>query len=325
MSLSELLADRLTFSCAKCCDPPMSLQTYTRLVKEGKPLVCSRCVPCRGCYQRDIVFGAHVYSPAPPSLSFPEGESLDVCSMCKDAYDRKQFCPNCAHSWDDVKFQKIRRQIEHSGRQNNSGPGRKRKQVGDKITLEDSASASLTGRFSFDLDIPVVAKIDPSWYYPETEKWGFTEVEMLVCDSCKIWVHAGCAGISEDEYNETSDGNHEIFSKEFLCRVCCKKRCAELVLALQQEDRMNLFTVPVTEDAAPNYRDVIKEPMDLQTMLERAENDNHQHYAWVRESFELIVLNALTFNNFVSEVDDQPLHTYLVLLTILHYRTPSAH
>ena len=247
------------------------------------------------------MFGTHQYSPSPPSLSFPEGESLDLCSMCKEAYDRKQFCPNCAHSWDDVKFQKVRRQIENLGRNNNSGPGRKRKLPTDRITLEDSSSLSLTGRFSVDTCIPVGAKIDPSWYAPETVEWGFTEIEMLVCDSCKVWVHAGCVPLSEEEYNETSEGNHEIFSKEFLCRVCCKRRCTELVLALQHEDRMSLFAVPVTEDAAPNYRDVIKEPMDLQTMLQRAENDNHQHYAWVRESFELMVLNALTFNNFVSK------------------------
>lgn len=47
---------------------------------------------------------------------------------------------------------------------------------------------------------------------------------------------------------------------------------------------------------APTYKDVIKNPMDLTTMKEKAEKDNYYNYAWVRELFELIVLNALTFN-----------------------------
>jgi len=287
-----------------CCDPPLTKEKYIHLLKDGKPLICSRCVTCRGCFQQDITFGSHQYTPTPTCLSFPVGQSLDMCSMCKDAYDRKQFCPNCAHTWDDVKYQKVRRQMEHLGRSlnNPTGPGRRRKITAETITIEDSASTTLTGRFSVDLEIPPGTLIDPSWYHPETVEWGFTEIEMLVCDACKVWVHAGCAGMSEDEYNETSEGDHPIYSKEFLCRKCCKKRALDLVVALQQEDRSGLFAVPVTEKDAPNYRDVIKEPMDLQTMLEKAEAHDYQNYAWVRECFELVVLNALTFNNFYTKV-----------------------
>mmetsp|Transcript_4693 Transcript_4693/g.10574 ORF Transcript_4693/g.10574 Transcript_4693/m.10574 type:complete len:1816 (+) Transcript_4693:173-5620(+) len=287
-----------------CCDPPLTKEKYINLIKDGTPWACSRCVPCRGCFERDVTFGSHQYSPIPACLSLPSSQSLDLCSMCKDSYERKQFCPNCAHTWNDVKFQKVKRQMENFGKSltNPTGPGRRRKITAETFTIEDSVSTTLTGRFSVDLDIPSQTDIDPSLYYPETVEWGFTEVEMLVCDSCKVWVHAGCAGMSEEEYNETSEGDHPIYSKEFLCRACCKKRCMSLVLALQQEDRMGLFAIPVTEKDAPNYRDVIKEPMDLQTMLEKAESHDYSNYAWVREYFELIVLNALTFNNFSTKV-----------------------
>ena len=59
---------------------------------------------------------------------------------------------------------------------------------------------------------------------------------------------------------------------------------------------MLLFAEPVSEKVAPNYLDVIKKPMDLQTLLVRARNEEYRNYSWVREMFELMVLNALTFN-----------------------------
>ena len=76
--------------------------------------------------------------------------------------------------------------------------------------------------------LAVGSKVDPSWFYPETSEGGYTEVEMLVYDSRKIRVHESCAEIMEDEYNLTSDGKHPIYSKEFLCRVCCRRRCMEI-------------------------------------------------------------------------------------------------
>ena len=123
---------------------------------------------------------------------------------------------------------------------------------------------------------------------------------MLVCDGCGIWVHAGCAGIDEGGYNEISAGTHPIYGKEFLCRVCCRRRCQDIIDALHNEDTKMLFAVPVTEQVAPNYKDVIKKPMDLQTMMEKANLGEYPNYSWVREHFELMVLNALTFNRYVS-------------------------
>lgn len=271
-----------------CFDPPQSLETWQRLINDGTPIICSRCTLCRGCYQKDICFGSHLH-PTPATLSFPAGEPLNLCLMCKDSYEKEKFCPNCARSWDDVKFNKVRRQVDWLGK-------KKRK---DSDILQDTQAP--TGSFTGDDEFPTGAKVDPTWFYPETSEWGFTEDEMLVCDACKIWVHAGCAGISEDDYDEISDGFHPVYSNEFLCRVCCRQRSEDLITALQKEDRTGLFAIPVTEKVAPNYRDVISIPMDLQTMLERARSEEYHSYAWVRELFERMVLNALTFNRYVSK------------------------
>jgi len=59
---------------------------------------------------------------------------------------------------------------------------------------------------------------------------------------------------------------------------------------------MYLFAQPVTDQMAHNYSDVIRDPMDLQTMATRGEAGEYRNYAWVRESFEKMVYNALTFN-----------------------------
>ena len=69
---------------------------------------------------------------------------------------------------------------------------------------------------------------------------------------------------------------------------------------LKKEDKMFLFAAPVTEQMAPTYHDVIKKPMDLETMEKKLKTQSHKNYAWIREDFELMVLNALTFNRFYS-------------------------
>ena len=269
-----------------CMDPPLTLESWQRLVKEGTPILCSTCTPCRGCYQKDLCFGSHPLQPRPVSLSLGRDESLDLCHPCRKAYEDERFCPNCAHTWDDVRFQQVKQQMERTTKSRKS--------------LQDDDFPLVLGSFAGDEIMPAGARVNPSYYYPETPEWGFTEIEMLVCDACKVWVHAGCAGISQDEYDLTSDGKHVIYSKEFLCRMCCRERCKTLIKELQKEDRTMLFAEPVNERVAPNYRDVIKIPMDLKTMMEKAEQEEYLNYAWVREHFELMVLNALTFNRFVS-------------------------
>lgn len=52
----------------------------------------------------------------------------------------------------------------------------------------------------------------------------------------------------------------------------------------------------MTEEVAPNYWDMITHSMDLRTMELQVQVGSYPNYAWVRDSFELMVWNALTFN-----------------------------
>jgi hypothetical protein len=274
-----------------CADPPVTQKALQRIVESDESWVCAKCITCRGCYQRDIGFGAHGH-PLPSSVSLPYGEALNLCSTCNLSYEKKRYCPNCAHTWDDARYQKVQRQIHWQEKMRPWTKGRGRK--GKRETAMKAASDDAE-------DMEDDSEINPAWFYPETSVWGYTEDAMLLCECCKLWVHAACGGLTEDEYELTSDGDHPIYSKEFLCRICCKRRCKELIDELKAQDSMMLFAAPVTEQMAPTYHDVIKNPMDLQTMSERAEKGGYLNYAWVRENFELMVLNALTFNQVQSK------------------------
>lgn len=287
-----------------CVDPPLTTESWQRMDRKQQ-WVCPNCIICKGCLQNDIVFGCTVIHPIPPTLSLPEGQVLELCTTCTAAYQAKQYCPNCAHVWDDVGYQKWQKRLRWQEQEEKpKGRGRKRKRdLEDELEVVDQPipSDAVTTTSSGSNGASVGRQIDPTWYFSESSNWGYTTGDMLVCDSCSLWVHAGCASLTEEEYDLTSTGKHPIYSKEFLCRVCCKRRSKELIEALQDEDEMHLFAEPVTEKVAPNYGDVIKDPMDLWTMAEKVRNDQYLNYAWIREAFELMVLNALTFNRLNSK------------------------
>jgi Bromodomain/PWWP domain/PHD-finger len=300
-----------------CCDPPILMDQWHRMTKEGIQYICPKCTPCRGCYQKDIAFGSYAHPNPPTSLSLNQsGEALILCSTCRHHYDAERFCPNCAHIWDDKKFRLVCRQMDYGSGTN----GRRKKGHVKEIVLEDFDADITFGNFDGDESLPFPDdKLHPSYFYPETTEWGFTEDEMLVCDSCNFWVHAGCSGMTEEEYEITSNGDHPIYSKEYFCRVCCRKRCIELIEALCDVDRKSLFASPVSDRIVPNYYDIIKEPMDLQTMHEKAEKDEYLNYAWVREMFELMVLNALTFNRYVRLLGVMLFNYFLSIPTLTTY------
>ena len=285
-----------------CLDPPISKRSAETILRSDETWVCNRCVRCVGCRQFEIAFGSKTI-PTPPSLHLDSGDSLDLCSSCIPLYEREMYCPVCSHTWDDVNYQKVKKKFKKQ----------EKKEGAPKLNTltETSSSGNHTLEGTMALCKPVsdadpdqkptfcwksAKALDPSWFYPETDVWGYNEGTMIACDKCKLWVHAGCSQLSKEEYEQTNLGNHPIYSKEFLCRTCCTKQCQTLMDLLIKEDTMYLFANPVTDQVAHNYSDVIKEPMDLQTMSERASGGSYRNYAWLREAFELMVNNALTFN-----------------------------
>ncbi len=274
-----------------CFDPPLQQEQYQQLIKDGVPLLCPQCTMCRGCYQKDSTFGSHPLSPLPENLSFPANETLNVCLPCREAYEDERYCPNCAHTFNDDRYNEVLERHEwYSSRR-----GRKVKTE----LVEDTEFPLVMGTFSGDDKIPHGLKVHPSLYYPETCEFGMAESDMLGCDSCGAWVHASCAGVTEEEFEQISEGGDHMFAKEFLCRICCRERCLDIIEALKEEDRTELFSRPVIESDAPDHNPNYG-PIDLNIMTERAEKDEYLSYVWTREMFELMVMNALTSTQLVS-------------------------
>jgi hypothetical protein len=83
---------------------------------------------------------------------------------------------------------------------------------------------------------------------------------------------------------------------EYLCPMCRIKLPLSTVNALRDIDKSGIFHFPITKEIAQTYFDVIRNPMDLQTMRVKASRGQYKALQALRADFELMCLNALTFN-----------------------------
>jgi len=65
-----------------------------------------------------------------------------------------------------------------------------------------------------------------------------------------------------------------------------------VILALQTHDSHAYFGEPVTEDLAPGYFQVIKEPMSFREMKRRAASRQYTCFRELARDFELICSNV---------------------------------
>ncbi|CAI2311321.1 unnamed protein product [Caenorhabditis sp. 36 PRJEB53466] len=65
---------------------------------------------------------------------------------------------------------------------------------------------------------------------------------------------------------------------------------------LIDKDPEQYFAYPVTPAMAPDYKDIIKEPMDLQTVREKIEDNKYPSLPAMKQDCQLIVANALLYN-----------------------------
>ncbi len=299
---------------AGCLDPPLTPRAVEAIRKSDEPWTCSRCVPCMGCRELDIAFGTKAVTSPPGSLYLHRNTTLHLCNACEPMYEKEMFCPCCAHIWDDTRYQYVRKQMKKNGDEKNMA-------ISDDIENAENDNKTIErGAIDTEMEIDIKEsdegeeigndnsfrwkspqEIPNHYYYPENNVWGYNEATMLGCEKCGLWVHSGCAEMTKLEYEKTTNGNHPIYSREYLCRKCCKEKCLKLLEMLRNQDTMYLFAEPVTDQIAHNYSDVIKNSMDLRTMSERALIGNYRNYAWLRESFELMVYNALLFNPNLSQ------------------------
>ena len=61
-------------------------------------------------------------------------------------------------------------------------------------------------------------------------------------------------------------------------------------------DHMGIFGLPVTDDIAPGYSNIIKQPMDFKTMQNKINKIKYETLSQFESDFDLIINNCLEFN-----------------------------
>lgn len=161
-------------------------------------------------------------------------------------------------------------------------------------------------RIKVDLEVRALCSIcamdfEKSLYCPTClVSWSHTKVEfhdkLLPCTGCDTWTHADCDGISSENYSKILAGTHPQWGQTFYCISCRIIAMSRALDDLSVDDRFKIFSQPVTEAIAPTYFEVIENPIDLQTMREKAIKRVYNIPQDMRNDFELLCLNAVIFN-----------------------------
>lgn len=84
-----------------------------------------------------------------------------------------------------------------------------------------------------------------------------------------------------------------------MLETCLKpiRQClASIVDRILEQDEMNVFAKPVSEDDVPGYRNFISTPMDLSTMAQKAKRGDYFDLSDMQKDFTLMINNCLKFN-----------------------------
>ncbi|VDK75517.1 unnamed protein product [Litomosoides sigmodontis] len=73
--------------------------------------------------------------------------------------------------------------------------------------------------------------------------------------------------------------------------------CDNLLRKMKAKDPDEYFAFPVTQSMAPDYHDIIKEPMDFATIRQKIDRDEYPDIAAFKKDAELIVHNAMDYNS----------------------------
>lgn len=119
---------------------------------------------------------------------------------------------------------------------------------------------------------------------------------MVECSECGRWVHAKCESINSDAFEAIGNCSHPIWGGEYLCPKCRFNLCDRLLRSLEERDIYGLFALPVNDDVAPGYSEMIRNPMDLSTMRGKLSTGAYKSLQTLRQDFELVCENAFKFN-----------------------------
>ncbi|KAK2711375.1 hypothetical protein QYM36_012529 [Artemia franciscana] len=126
----------------------------------------------------------------------------------------------------------------------------------------------------------------------------------ICCDKCQEWFHGRCIGIlaaeasSIDEYNCPNCDPESLINRANFKRLTAYdyELVAKLLKQLIGHKNSGPFRVPVDRREVPNYYNIIKNPMDLQTMSNKLREHKYHHLHEFVRDLTLIFDNCRFFN-----------------------------
>lgn len=304
-----------------CCDPPhdptplLNEDDGTVMLDDLKaPFVCSKCVTCTGCLKH---FDAYHDSTdktnsdlSPPSWSqwrLP----LQIASLCADCvpyYSAKQYCTVCLKVLNDDALATCIRLHScstcqlwvHAECEPDPHPAFLSCKSSTEFELDIQMElpdilVAVNGATAFGDEATESAGEASGSIVKEAPKAAPSEIDFATGESkpAKLVDEDFAFGLTfKDSYDPKIMNKYE-------CLTCRKGRMLHVIHRLKSEDKLELFKEPVTKTIAPTYFDVIKQPMDLSTMLKKILQTEYTrvNFRDFRDDFELMCLNAVTFNS----------------------------
>ncbi|CBZ54187.1 Multidomain chromatinic protein with the following architecture: 3x PHD-bromo-3xPHD-SET domain and associated cysteine cluster at the C-terminus, related [Neospora caninum Liverpool] len=297
-----------------CCYPP---------VPELHPIAtfrCDACTRCRSCGYVD--------------LYWPEYANWDIkfqmCSTCHYAIEAGQFCPVCMRVWgfdglDDLTLLDATSFGDTTGRQGAPAPdgealagegGGEDATRTQKKRRQGEAAEGETGpgdtRGAADLEpagqgwktsAEAPAASLNACRVPERQDEGREEqnserrqslVEWVLCDGCRLWVHAKCDGLSEEHMEQLAC--KDVLYRCPVCRGSSRalkyKRLLDQLVAF---DKTAEFTLPAAASFTLYWR-VVTRPMDLTTMRQKLQRGEYKRDEEIISDLRQIFHNARMVN-----------------------------
>lgn len=235
-----------------------------------------------------------------------------VCVSCAEKFadDKKEYCPICVKVYpsDDEIIKKSRAKVH------NTAPAEGSTLPLPTATLHTAvfrkhylfSDALAIDGMSGDVSADVVEDVYPRDVEPDgTDIAAISEPMQLIddvsdgmveCNECGRWVHAKCESINNDAFEAIGNCSHPVWGGEYLCPKCRYNICNKVMLSLEERDIYGLFAEPVSDDVAPGYSEMIRNPMDLSTMRNKLLTGAYKSLNTLRQDFELVCDNAFKFN-----------------------------
>ncbi|KAI9985060.1 hypothetical protein PInf_004368 [Phytophthora infestans] len=296
---------------ATCCDPPhaplslVSPDDGDVLVADLKtPFVCSDCTSCAGCRcRKSDEARAEEPSPRWSQWRLPL-QTAALCTTCIPYYKANRFCGVCNLVLDDEQLATSVDLLTcatchhwiHADCEPDPHPAFHACSSAREFAL-DVVTGTSDARDTREVDAESISTPVGS-RSPSEER---TAVSSGKSSAAKDDGAAKTAKQVEEDFALSlrfGSGYDPKMLHNYECLTCRKVRMLHVLHRLGGEDKLVLFREPVTEAIAPTYFDIIKTPMDLSTMQHKilAGKYTSVNLRAFRDDFELMCLNAVTFN-----------------------------